>query len=79
MSAFDGITPSPISGHEGWQLFSAEPNGPSKIVRPDGATAFYRYLPTSHDDAILIAWAYSEGRKHGDIEARHSIKVILGL
>jgi hypothetical protein len=33
VSDFDKVTPSPIDGREGWNLFSIEPNGPSKIVR----------------------------------------------
>lgn len=72
-------TVTDIQGREGWKLHHEAPSGPSKIVRPDGVCAFYRYMPTTQEEARLIVWAYTEGHKHGDSERREALKKTLGL
>lgn len=64
---------------DGWKLENGMPNNCSRIVRPDGKTAFYRYMQTTEDEAVLIAWAYQEGHKHGAQEREQRIKDVLGI
>jgi hypothetical protein len=64
---------------DGWRLEYGLANKCSRIVRPDGVTALYRYQETTEDDALLIKWAYQNGYEHGDSERGHKIKTILGL
>lgn len=83
----DGQQPSPASGllggivelRDGWKLDNGLPNGCSRISRPDGKTAFYRYQETTKEEASLIMWAYEEGHKHGAQEREQRIKDVLGI
>lgn len=78
-SSAAGVLGGIVELRDGWRLENGMPCNCSRILRPDGVTAFYRYMETSKDEALLIAWAYQEGYKHGDTERQHKIKTILGL
>jgi hypothetical protein len=64
---------------DGWRLENGLANECSRIIRPDGVTALYRYQETTENEALLIKWAYQNGYEHGDSERGHKIKTILGL
>ena len=75
----DLVKPYQVEIHDGWMLESNMPNNCSRVIRPDGQTAVYRYQQTTNDEAFLLKWGYEEGLKAGKREVVDKIKTRLGL